>query len=100
MSCKCDSGRLIMISGKCNDAASMSIPHLDFDHHGTTPHIGLCDGVGGDYLELTICLDCGKIQDWEPKTDEELMGTLVDEGLVEGKSLDEGYDDEVEELRF
>jgi hypothetical protein len=90
MTCQCGSDRFININGKCSDLASMSIPSIDFEHDGYLPHLGIAPGIGGDYLELSICLDCGTVQEWEVKSDEELTGVLQDEGLIE---LDETLDD-------
>jgi hypothetical protein len=55
------------IGGKCNDMSHLQIPHLNVDHDGYMPHLGI---FGGDYIELSICMDCGTIQNWEPVTDE------------------------------
>jgi hypothetical protein len=69
MTCKCGSIRMIKINAKCNDLAFIEIPHLKADHDGYIPYLGI---IGGDYLDLTICLDCGQIQNWEPIPDTEI----------------------------
>jgi len=83
MTCKCGSDRTIRVSGKCSDLAFTQIDSIDFEHDGYIPHLGLTPGLGGDYIDLTICLDCGTVQEWSPKSDEDLVGTLKDEGLIE-----------------
>ncbi len=81
MTCECGSERVVNISGKCNDLSSMTIPHLGVDHHGYMPDLGLVGGLGDDYIQLAICIDCGRVQDWEPQTDDELIESLKDNGI-------------------
>ncbi len=69
--CKCT--RRIKLGLKHNDLAFTTIDHLDIEEDGYVPHIGI---LGGDYTNLTICLDCGLIQDWEPITDEQIKEAL------------------------
>jgi hypothetical protein len=58
MACQCGSERIANVSGKCSDLCFCSID--DKEHQGYVP--GDMGVGGGDYIELTYCLDCGKIQ--------------------------------------
>ena len=79
MACKHD--RIIQIFCKVNDLALLKIPHLNIEHEGYIPSIGILDGE----IEFAICMDCGHIQGWEPITDrmvednEVLMEALAEE---------------------
>ncbi len=59
MSCdSCNSNRLVNVSGKCSDMCNISYKQMERDDDVPRDmEIG-----GGDYLEFTYCLDCGKIQ--------------------------------------
>ena len=70
--CKCGSNRLAHIQGKCSDMASISIPHLDFEHDGYLMDVG---AGGGDYLRMVLCLDCGRVQNFKTVTDEEIKSS-------------------------
>lgn len=61
--------RLMSIFAKHDDRAGVNVDHLDIHRHDGMPHIGV---FGGDYTRLTLCMDCGKIQDWEPISDDEM----------------------------
>lgn len=55
---RCGSHRVADAGGKCSDMSNFSMGNID--HDGYVP-----DGVGiggGDYLEITYCLDCGQLQ--------------------------------------
>lgn len=55
---RCGSNRLAEISGKSSDCNSIDIEGKKFD--GYVPNdIGI---GGGDYIEMSWCLDCGQIQ--------------------------------------
>jgi hypothetical protein len=54
----CSSNRLLSINGKVSDMFSADFKNVDYQ--GYVPHdLGI---GGGDYIELEICLDCGKVQ--------------------------------------
>lgn len=57
---KCRSPSIIDISGKTSDMCSVTSEYLRYDHEGYVPG-GLNIG-DGDYLEFSMCLDCGQIQ--------------------------------------
>lgn len=75
MSCtSCNSNRLIDVSSKASDLHYVSVPHLDLESDGYFPSV---PGIGaGDYVELTACLDCGKIQGQFPISDEDLKNSF------------------------
>jgi len=77
--CKCD--RIINVYMKHNDIAVTNFKHLGFEMEGYLPYVG---GVfGGDDTNIDICMDCGKIQNWKPITDEEVFD--LDEYKAEQK---------------
>lgn len=79
----CDCTRLMEIYVKHNDVTNVRFPHLNkFETDGYLPYVGI---LGGDETHVYICMDCGKIQNWEPISDEEV------EAL-------EGYEEHLEEL--
>lgn len=59
MNCdSCKSGRVVEITSKCSDCFHATIGEKE--HDGYVPYdIGI---GGGDYVEFSYCLDCGKIQ--------------------------------------
>lgn len=58
MKCKCGSERIASLSGKTSDCCFTSIGGNEVD--GYVPRdMGV---GGGDYIDLTYCLDCGQIQ--------------------------------------
>ena len=74
MSKNCNHERTLHVGAKASDMQNFSVPHLDLEHDGYAPQIpGLC---GGDYIELTVCLDCGHLVGFEPMSDEEISGTF------------------------
>ena len=61
---KCNSDRVASIQGKCSDQFSMLFQGEDIQ--GEVPknlNIG-----EGDYIEMGICMDCGKVQGKFPVT--------------------------------
>jgi hypothetical protein len=66
MKCTCGSERILSVSGKVSDMCDVHIG--DISHDGYVPS-GLNIG-GGDYLEFSVCLDCGKQQGTFPVTEE------------------------------
>jgi len=61
--CKCGSSRLITVQAHCSDCFNAHQQDTETEHQGYVPE-GL--GIGrGDDVEMTYCLDCGQIQDWE-----------------------------------
>lgn len=64
---KCESERILRVSGKCSDLVSVEMD--DREYGGYVPEdVGI---GGGDYIEFSYCLDCGQIQDSFPVDDPE-----------------------------
>jgi hypothetical protein len=66
---RCKSERIISVNGKTSDCFSASYKGEEFDGY-VLSDVGI--GEGGDYIEISYCLDCGQIQDKFP-IDEELV---------------------------
>jgi hypothetical protein len=69
----CNSYRLLTISGHCVDSFSAKYVDSDLEtlkYDGYVPE-GLNIG-GGDDVELCICMECGKVQDLFPVSDEKV----------------------------
>lgn len=67
MSCTgCDSERVMMVSAKCSDLCCVSLGGREIEGYVPRGPLG-----GGDYIEMSICLDCGKVQGDFPVTDED-----------------------------
>lgn len=66
--------RLMTFGAKCSDLFNIYIEHLSIDHNGYVPD-GLGIG-GGDYIEMTVDMDTGQIQDWKPITDEDAVEAI------------------------
>jgi hypothetical protein len=64
MNCiKCDSDRILSLSGKTSDCYNHQFKGREYD--GYVPEdLGI---GGGDYIEFAFCLECGQIQDTFPK---------------------------------
>jgi len=76
MKCKrCDSERILDVSGKCSDCFFANFGTSTYD--GYVPE-GLGIG-GGDYIKFKLCLDCGQIQDEFPKPDPKFTLVMDDE---------------------
>lgn len=64
----------LKITAKCSDMCCTSVPELGLERHGYVPSdIGI---GGGDYIELTIDTETGKVEGWEPLSEEVLRYTL------------------------
>jgi len=74
MTCSCGNDKFVRVSGKTGDMSSVS--YDDIRKHGYVPR-GLGIG-GGDYIELSICIACGKVENFQPLTDEEIREILED----------------------
>jgi len=59
MNCQCcHSNRLLDVSAKASDCVSLRLG--EYEHHGYMPNI--LNLGHGDYVEFTVCLDCGQVQ--------------------------------------
>lgn len=69
---KCNSIRILTINAKSNDSNIVDLPHLAIKHCGYLPRIpGIC---GGDYVNISICLNCGTVIGYDKMFDLELVG--------------------------
>ncbi len=64
----------LQISAKCSDLCFTKIAELNLFKDGYVPY-GLGIG-GGDYVDLTIDTETGKILGWKPLTDTQLKKAL------------------------
>ena len=61
--CECGCQRLLKVDAKCRDLCyTEALPSGDVSEGYAPRDIGI---GGGDYIRFTICLFCGKIQDWK-----------------------------------
>ena len=68
MTCqRCQSNRIITISGKCCDSFSAVYNDQIYDDYV----LGGIGCGGGDYIEMEYCLECGQIQGDFPKEEPE-----------------------------
>lgn len=80
----CACTRIMSCSMKHDDRTSFSVAHLSIEKDGDyAPYL---NGFGGDYTQFEVCLDCGKIQDWAPVTDDEVKEAFD----IEEEEEDEG----------
>lgn len=56
--------RILAVSGKCSDMCSVVFPNRK-EKDGYVPR-GICLG-GGDYLDVMIDIDTGKVVGWDDK---------------------------------
>jgi hypothetical protein len=96
MTCKCGSNRIAHIQGKSRDLNSIEIPHLDFEHDGYMMELGVGDG---DYIEFSLCLDCGQVQNFEPITDETIKESEEWKMRHDADDDDDDADDSVTRAR-
>ena len=89
MSCqRCSSDRILSISGKCSDCCTYSITNQNLTGDGYVPdnlNVG-----GGDYIEFTVCLDCGQQQGiWPvPPTEGEIRSPNPPKGTFGQRNVD------------
>ena len=82
---KCGSTRILSVMGKCSDRSRTSYDGSEKD--GYVPEI---PGIGGgDYMAISVCCDCGVLQDFPVGvSDENLMEMIFGQ---EGGGGDTGY---------
>ena len=62
---KCGSDRVIQYSAKCSDLCCSQYKGKEYD--GYVPKVDTDIDEYGDYLQPSICLECGKVQGKFPK---------------------------------
>lgn len=77
--CECGSNRELKINAKCNDMCA--ITHVPAIENGeANPKFGYVPrnlGIGGgDYIRLSICLDCQRVINFPELDDEEIDDAL------------------------
>jgi hypothetical protein len=64
----------LKINAKCSDMCYASVPELGLEKDGYVPR-GLGIG-GGDYIELTIDTETGKVDGWKPLSEQTLRANI------------------------
>jgi len=93
---RCKSDRIAEFSAKCSDLGWTKIGDSEMD--GYIPHdMGV---GGGDYLEITVCLDCGQLQGtWPlPETKLERKSKKKSRSLADAWKPDPRYQSYVDDL--
>ena len=68
----CKKERILEVTAKCSDMCVVSIDGREKD--GYVPKLL---GIGGDdYIELKLCLDCGKVQSKDFPVKQKILDTL------------------------
>lgn len=82
MNCRfCNSKRVLEASGKCSDCFGCSIGGVELVESDYVPEdLGI---GGGDYMEICVCLDCGKMQNDFPLPFAECEKDVSDEEIKE-----------------
>ena len=73
---KCGSRRVAHVSGKCSDRFHAELGPIKSDGY-VDSRWGIDKGSigGGKYIDIDLCMNCGKVQGPFPITDEQLMDT-------------------------
>lgn len=69
----CKSVRILRVDAKCSDCCS--VEYLGQEHQGYVP--GSLGIGGGDYIEMNLCLECGRLQGEFPIKDSQLPNELT-----------------------
>ena len=63
MTCqRCKSNRIVNILAKCSDGCHFDFPSEGIRRLGYAPRIPYVTGFDEDYVEFSVCLDCGQMQ--------------------------------------
>lgn len=76
--CKCGSERILSVTGKTSDMCSISFHDRAGDVHTSDGYVPANIGLGNDsdYIELGVCMDCGKVQGKFPVSDNRLIEAM------------------------
>ena len=66
---KCKSENIINLSAKCSDMCFTT--YKSFEKDGYVPHIVPLGG--GDYVQITVCIECGQVQGDFPISEEDVL---------------------------
>jgi hypothetical protein len=70
----CKSERILTIVGKTDDRFSVNFMNGHMQHDGyVLSGIGI---GGGDYVDLSLCMECGQVQGEFPVTDEKIADSI------------------------
>ena len=84
MSCKHE--RILDVNAKCSDCCA--IHYKDIEYDGYVPS-GLNLGEeSGDYIEIKICLDCGKIQNGTFPISEKTVIASLNQSEIDDEDAD------------
>lgn len=92
MTCKCGSDRIARLHAKHSDMVTFHVHHMNFVTDGRVPYVNYVNGdqfLGGDYLNLVFCLDCGRLQNFVKIDDDEIDETLNDHSMNDKYHIDE-----------
>ena len=71
MSCECGSDKILYLGGKCSDLAYAQLGEVEKD--GYVPYIA---GIGGgDYIEMSICVECHRVQGFD-MTEKQIVAAI------------------------
>lgn len=82
----CKSDRLATVTAKCDDRCSVTVGENDNRSDYVPRDMGI---GGGDYVEFSYCLDCGRIQGRFP-----VPKTALEESGEEDISPGSGFDED------
>jgi len=77
----CDSKRMLTVSGKVSDTCFLKFNHGPEKGVGEVGYVpcglGFDDG-SGDFIDMKVCLDCGRIQSEFPISDKKVLASMKD----------------------
>lgn len=83
--CQCGSSRFVSAFSAARDCNYVDIPHLHYASEGYMPRVGL--GNDGDGTQITVCLDCGRVQGRFPVKDAHLAALEDPHTFEKGESI-------------
>lgn len=79
MECKCGSRRILSVTGKTSDMCSTNFSDSVGDIHASNGYVPSGIGLGNDsdYIEIDLCMECGKVQGKFPVSDNKVTKALL-----------------------
>jgi hypothetical protein len=76
--CICGSERILQVTAKCSDMCSVSFANSFGDISASNGYVPSGIGLGNDsdYIEIDLCMECGKVQGKFPVTDAKVRKAL------------------------